>query len=365
MLLHLDTLLLCHFLAFAQANFDPNTIDPSTKTQWCDSQRRTCELLCGGSSETLNNKCDSDSLKYTCLCNDEREPDVWGYEGTIPTLECEHDSSGCAAPKDASAGQSICQCGTLDPNSAKAIVTSTGSGGKGTGGSGGLVLPTNSIATTPTLSGLTTLTTTLSRGESTTIVATLRILAGSTTGTLSGLASATSGSTSKVRSAARATAESSSSIAAASAVGASANPQLSPSPLSSNAQSSGLSLSTKIGIGLGVPLGVLILAITAFIIFYFQTKRKLKANKAELDQLDSHPEVLNGTSKENDGEQGTHTAQPTGEMDAGPRLRGQGMMGCHGPGEMGTDSGTGERLVPWNRHEMLTLRADFGRSAAA
>ena len=128
---------------------------------------------------------------------------------------------------------------------------------------------------------------------------------------------------------------------------------------------------------MGVPLGILILAVTAFLIFYFQTHRKLKANKAELDQLRSHPEVFYRLSNGNDGEQGTQelngTAQPTGEMDTGPQLRGQGMAGINIPGEMGTSFNTnematrrnvtGESLVPWNRHEMSTMRADFATGA--
>ncbi|KAF9151335.1 hypothetical protein BG015_006816 [Linnemannia schmuckeri] len=78
--------------------FDPMTVDNSTKLTWCQNQVGFCTNVCqeltnGG--ETIDNRCDMQSLLYTCECKGGIVPNTTEYTYTIPYFECVADVQQC------------------------------------------------------------------------------------------------------------------------------------------------------------------------------------------------------------------------------------------------------------------------------
>ncbi|KAK4453319.1 hypothetical protein QBC34DRAFT_434619 [Podospora aff. communis PSN243] len=127
-------------LAAAQSNFtvDPNTIDPTTRTEWCNAEFNTCGILCGG--VTKANSCTPSDLKFVCTCTNGTAPGLEYYIQSMPTLLCEQAFKDCIAKNTGnSQEQGKCtseiksKCGTLDP--AKAEIGGGDSSASSTGAS--------------------------------------------------------------------------------------------------------------------------------------------------------------------------------------------------------------------------------------
>jgi len=113
---------------------NPSSVDPTTRSQWCQGQYNTCGTLCSGAIN-LNN-CDPDTLTFNCTCTaNNSQPGLQYYTETIPTFECELIFTNCNANNvgDAAA-QALCKtneqknCGHLNPDNfteAPATTTST------------------------------------------------------------------------------------------------------------------------------------------------------------------------------------------------------------------------------------------------
>ncbi|KAK0633070.1 hypothetical protein B0T14DRAFT_419650 [Immersiella caudata] len=121
-------------LVAAQSNFtvDPNTIEPTKRTEWCNAQFNTCGILCGG--VTKANTCTPTDLKFVCTCSNGTAPGLEYYIQSMPTLLCQQAFSECIDDNIGnSQGQGKCttdiknRCGTLDP--AKAEIGGGGGGG--------------------------------------------------------------------------------------------------------------------------------------------------------------------------------------------------------------------------------------------
>ncbi|PLN82877.1 hypothetical protein BDW42DRAFT_192693 [Aspergillus taichungensis] len=106
---------------------DPSSVDISTREQWCLSQTSSCPLLClqypKSTSEPTSNTCDSDTLSYTCVCDNGKSPNASEYSQTIPYFICTEENNQCV---DKCNGNSKCQascrddhpCGAQDPKRA-------------------------------------------------------------------------------------------------------------------------------------------------------------------------------------------------------------------------------------------------------
>jgi len=138
-------------LAAAQSsnNFtvDPNTVDPTTRTEWCNAEFNTCGILCGG--KTKANSCTPNDLKFVCTCTNGSAPGLEYYIQSMPTLLCEQSFKDCIAKTVGnSQDQGKCttdiknKCGTLDP--AKAQV----GGGSSPSSSSSAAAPTGSTSGT-------------------------------------------------------------------------------------------------------------------------------------------------------------------------------------------------------------------------
>ncbi|KAF9087532.1 hypothetical protein BGX23_008056 [Mortierella sp. AD031] len=78
--------------------FDPMTVDNSTKLTWCQNQVGFCTNVCqeltnGG--QTIDNRCDIQTLLYTCECQGGIVPNTTEYTYTIPYFQCVADVQSC------------------------------------------------------------------------------------------------------------------------------------------------------------------------------------------------------------------------------------------------------------------------------
>ncbi|KAF7868620.1 hypothetical protein EAF04_005151 [Stromatinia cepivora] len=106
----------------SNATIDPNTIDPSTRAQWCTAQINTCGTLCNGAIN--DNSCDTNTLNFSCTCtSNSSAPGLQYYTQTLPTYICEQIYANCiAAGENDAAAQRLCKdnevsnCGHLNPD---------------------------------------------------------------------------------------------------------------------------------------------------------------------------------------------------------------------------------------------------------
>ncbi|KAL8670493.1 MAG: hypothetical protein Q9168_004975 [Polycauliona sp. 1 TL-2023] len=139
--------------------FDVNTVDRTTRVQWCNDQRTNCPLLCGGQMTTKENNCNADPISYSCLCSNGTSPDLAAYADTFVSQTCQARFAACRTQNP---GSDACvTCGTLKaadvPMSTSsmaaastAAATSSGSGAKSTGAAAN----TKSAAGAPLIGGM-------------------------------------------------------------------------------------------------------------------------------------------------------------------------------------------------------------------
>ncbi|KAJ5180463.1 hypothetical protein N7492_003673 [Penicillium capsulatum] len=115
------------------AGFDIGQVKTSELNSWCQGQRNVCPHLC--ESGTKQNNCDSSTLKFSCVCQDDSTPDVSDYIQTVPFYVCQATFGQCiAAHPDDADGQENCKkqshCGSKnatasDTTSSSAVASST------------------------------------------------------------------------------------------------------------------------------------------------------------------------------------------------------------------------------------------------
>ncbi|KAL3477857.1 hypothetical protein BJX99DRAFT_225470 [Aspergillus californicus] len=113
--------------------FDLTQVDTQTKSSWCLSERNNCPKICGGAASV--NRCDTDTLDFTCTCSNGTEADVSLYEGTIPFYVCQENYAQCIDRSTTQDGDDECtaslnECGSLNasaPTTTSSSSTSTAS----------------------------------------------------------------------------------------------------------------------------------------------------------------------------------------------------------------------------------------------
>ncbi|KAL3479031.1 hypothetical protein BJX99DRAFT_95727 [Aspergillus californicus] len=108
-------------------------IDGNVKAQWCVSQMAACPLIClqlPGAGETpTSNTCDSDTLTFSCVCDNGQSPNTSEYSQTIPYFLCTEQNERCvnACPQTSSSCQTNCRtdnpCGAQNPRPANTTST--------------------------------------------------------------------------------------------------------------------------------------------------------------------------------------------------------------------------------------------------
>ncbi|KAH8689085.1 hypothetical protein BGW36DRAFT_402122 [Talaromyces proteolyticus] len=113
---------------------DPGTIPLATRAQWCEQQKTSCPLIClqlpNGTSDTESNKCDAQTLDYSCVCSNGLSPNSSEYSQTIPYFVCTAYNSQCQTNCN---GDSTCQakcvqqhaCGAQEPTRYNATTTAS------------------------------------------------------------------------------------------------------------------------------------------------------------------------------------------------------------------------------------------------
>ncbi|KAL2831820.1 hypothetical protein BDW59DRAFT_125631 [Aspergillus cavernicola] len=107
------------------SSVDPQDIDGGIRDQWCVSQRAACPLLClqlpGASDTPTSNGCDSDTLVYSCVCDNGASPNASEYSQTIPYFLCTEQNNQCVnnCPQTDAGCQTDCRtdnpCGAQNP----------------------------------------------------------------------------------------------------------------------------------------------------------------------------------------------------------------------------------------------------------
>ncbi|MCJ1361239.1 hypothetical protein MMC16_000337 [Acarospora aff. strigata] len=104
-------------LAAPQA-IDPNSVPLATRQKWCKDQQSACPLLClqqpNTTSTPSSNKCEAETLIYSCICSNGQQPNASEYSLTIPYYTCTESNTQCV---NNCAGNSACQsdCRTKNP----------------------------------------------------------------------------------------------------------------------------------------------------------------------------------------------------------------------------------------------------------
>jgi len=120
----LFTTLLAAFAAAQNNTLDPNSVDLTTRNQWCTSEQNTCPILCGGPMFTKANQCTGSTLSFTCTCSNGTGPsNIAQYLGSLPNYECNQLFADCRTTNPGS--KSCTTCGTLQPTSVPTGTTSS------------------------------------------------------------------------------------------------------------------------------------------------------------------------------------------------------------------------------------------------
>ncbi|KAL2866766.1 uncharacterized protein BJX67DRAFT_127281 [Aspergillus lucknowensis] len=106
--------------------FNLGLVDDQKKASWCLGQRNACPEICGGSAR--DNRCDAQTLDFTCTCSNGTDADVALYEDTIPFYVCQENYGQCINLSTTQDGDDECtdglnQCGSL--NASAPVSTST------------------------------------------------------------------------------------------------------------------------------------------------------------------------------------------------------------------------------------------------
>lgn len=127
------------FIATASAqkfyDIDPETVPSGLRVRWCDDQVRSCDAICAQTTEgaPLVNDCDSDVLRYGCICSDSNKPNMTEFTLTLPYHMCQEWGNQCVAACGIGSNQcaSACRednpCGATDPTKVNATSSTSAS----------------------------------------------------------------------------------------------------------------------------------------------------------------------------------------------------------------------------------------------
>ncbi|KAL2067186.1 hypothetical protein VTL71DRAFT_1610 [Oculimacula yallundae] len=140
----------------ANSTIDPNTVDPTTRSQWCLGQRNTCGTLCSGN--LADNDCDTTTLQFKCTCAaNNSAPGLMYYQNTMPTFICQKIFETCISTNaGVDAAQRACKaaeaanCGHNDP--AKFVAAAASSSASASSTPTGTANPASGTSAAPTSS---------------------------------------------------------------------------------------------------------------------------------------------------------------------------------------------------------------------
>ncbi|KAL2821040.1 hypothetical protein BJX63DRAFT_252620 [Aspergillus granulosus] len=112
------------------AGFNLGLVSSQDKAAWCRGQRNTCPEICGGVATA--NRCDLDTLDFTCTCSNGTEANVEPYINTVPYYVCQSNYGQCIDLSTTQDGDDLCTeglnaCGTLNASAPSTTSSSTSS----------------------------------------------------------------------------------------------------------------------------------------------------------------------------------------------------------------------------------------------
>ncbi|KAI5780688.1 hypothetical protein DFH27DRAFT_529505 [Peziza echinospora] len=127
--------------SFASAQFyptpTPDDIDWNVRKLWCTQQTEVCPAICQDQSflGADTNECDPDTLAYTCICEDGRQPNLTEYSVTLPYNICQWSKQECVNNcKGEATCSNLCftgkNCGATDPRKVNVTSTATSTASK-------------------------------------------------------------------------------------------------------------------------------------------------------------------------------------------------------------------------------------------
>ncbi|PGH33438.1 hypothetical protein GX50_03745 [[Emmonsia] crescens] len=133
-------------------SIDPSTVPEATRDAWCRDQTTSCPLLClqnkKATGEPDENRCDPETLIFSCICSNGLTPDSSEYSQPIPYYICTEANNQCVLNCNGDPGcQTACRvenpCGAQNPKrvtSTSAMASKTGDpAGTGTSSATGVV----------------------------------------------------------------------------------------------------------------------------------------------------------------------------------------------------------------------------------
>ncbi|PCH05887.1 Hypothetical protein PENO1_010580 [Penicillium occitanis (nom. inval.)] len=138
------------------AGFNLGEVSSTKLGQWCQGERNTCPLVCGGAASA--NDCDATTLNFDCTCSNGTTPDLTPYKNTIPFYVCQENYGQCIAnnPNDLDAQQACkanATCGTIDLSAVSSTSASASSTTAASTTGASTLATTAAAATTGTASG--------------------------------------------------------------------------------------------------------------------------------------------------------------------------------------------------------------------
>ncbi|KAL2843674.1 hypothetical protein BJY01DRAFT_215588 [Aspergillus pseudoustus] len=108
--------------------FNIGLVSAQDKAAWCRGQRNECPLICGGAATA--NRCDADTLDFTCTCSNGTDANVVPYINTVPYYVCQNNYGQCINLSTTQDGDDLCtegldSCGSLNASAQTTTSSST------------------------------------------------------------------------------------------------------------------------------------------------------------------------------------------------------------------------------------------------
>jgi hypothetical protein len=71
------------------------SVELRDRSAWCIGERNTCKALCPG--EPKENRCEVETLDYSCTCSNGTEPGLKYYDASLYSLVCQEAFKQCTA----------------------------------------------------------------------------------------------------------------------------------------------------------------------------------------------------------------------------------------------------------------------------
>ncbi|EHA53634.1 hypothetical protein MCOR27_001718 [Pyricularia oryzae] len=114
-------------------DLSPAKVTLAQKAEWCRGETIVCDKLCGAPSQIpKTNDCSSDTLAFSCICQNGTAPGLQYYQNSLPSFICEETFKQCEAARAGDAnGQKDCKTGVQSKCGTQSADKATSGGSNG------------------------------------------------------------------------------------------------------------------------------------------------------------------------------------------------------------------------------------------